>query len=116
VGRRRYMGLIYQDVINQKFRYTHIQLPIINQIKSNLHGRRIDMVKVSGLIVESIENGKRNVVVSLVADTKDEVNACGASGENVKGLNADDVIVLGSSALCADGNFGLISSNGQWNW
>lgn len=74
------------------------------------------MVKVSGLIVESIENGKRNVVVSLVADTKDEVDACGASGENVKGLNVDDVIVLGSSALCADGSFGMINSSGIWNW
>lgn len=74
------------------------------------------MVKVKGLTVESMENGKRNVVVSLAADTSAEVDACGASGENVKGLNADDVIVLGSTALCADGSFGLINSSGQWNW
>jgi hypothetical protein len=74
------------------------------------------MVKVKGLTVESIKDGKRNVVVSLAADTKAEVDACGSSGENVLGLNATDVIVLGSTVLCADGSFGLINSSGQWSW
>lgn len=74
------------------------------------------MVKVQDLTVESIKDGRRNVLVSLFADTKAEVIACSSSGANVMGLNADDIIVLGSSAMCADGNFGLIDSNGNWNW
>lgn len=74
------------------------------------------MVKVTSLTVESIKDGVRNVVVSLSADTQAEVISCGASGENVVGLQPTDIIVLGSTALCTDGNFGMINSNGIWNW
>lgn len=74
------------------------------------------MVKVTAITVESFEDSKRNVIVQLAADTKEEVEACGASGANIIGLNAEDNIVLGSLAMCADGNFGMINSSGQWNW
>lgn len=74
------------------------------------------MVKVKGITVESIENGVRMVEVSLKADTKAEVDACGNSGAGVIGLMDSDVIVLGSTAMCADGNFGMITSTGTWNW
>lgn len=74
------------------------------------------MVKVLDLTVESISNGRRNVVVSLAADSSSEVDACGCVGTNIIGLTDKDDIVLGSTALCADGNFGMINSNGTWNW
>jgi hypothetical protein len=74
------------------------------------------MVKVLKLKVDGIENGKRLVVVDLVADTKDEVITCGTSGAKVVGLTADDTMVLGSMALCADGNFGMIDSAGEWKF
>ena len=74
------------------------------------------MVKVIGMTVESIQDGKRNVVVSLMADTQAEVTACGASGAHIAGLTADDTIVLGSTAFCVDGSFGMINSSGVWNW
>ena len=74
------------------------------------------MVKVTGMTVEKIENGVREVIVSLASDTKAEVDACGSSGANVKGLNASDIMTLGSTAFCADGNFGRLRSDGVWNW
>ena len=74
------------------------------------------MVKVTSMRVESINGHKRNVVVQLMADTKDEVIVLGNSGAGVEGLTADDTIVLGSMALCADGNLGMINSSGQWHW
>ena len=75
------------------------------------------MVKLTSLVVESVnDNGVRNVIVSLVADTPEDVNPCGASGKNITGLRDTDNIVLGSTALCADGSFGMINSNGVWNW
>lgn len=72
------------------------------------------MVKVLKLKIENIENHKRTVVADIVADTKDEVIACGSSGANIVGLTADDTMVLGSMALCADGSFGMLNSSGQW--
>lgn len=74
------------------------------------------MVKVDSLTLESLENGKRKVMVQLVADTKEEVEACGSSGANVVGLTANDTMTLGSMALCADGSLGILNSQGQWNW
>ena len=74
------------------------------------------MIKVDSLTLERVENGKRTVMVQLVADTKDEVIACGSSGANVVGLTANDTMTLGSMALCADGSLGMLDSNGQWNW
>ena len=74
------------------------------------------MVKLLDLAIESIKDSKRNVRANLVADTKDEVIACGTSGANIVGLTADDTMVLGSMAICADGGFGILSSNGQWNF
>ena len=74
------------------------------------------MVKVDSLIVEKIENGVRYVKAGLIADTKSEVVACGSTGANIEGLNPTDNLVLGSTAMCADGNYGMINSNGNWNW
>lgn len=74
------------------------------------------MIKVDSLIVEHIENGIRHVKAGLLADTKAEVVACGSSGANVRGLNPTDIMVLGSTAMCADGNYGMITSSGIWNW
>ena len=74
------------------------------------------MVKVLNLKVESIQDKTRVVVVDLVADTKEEVTACGTSGANVVGLSDHDIMVLGSMALCADGSFGMLDSAGQWKF
>jgi hypothetical protein len=74
------------------------------------------MVKVTSMVVESTENGVREVIASLAADTKAEVDACGSSGANIKGLTANDIMTLGSTAFCADGNFGRLRSDGIWNW
>ena len=74
------------------------------------------MVKVLSMRVESIEGKRRNVVANLIADTTSEVDACGASGEGVVGLTADDTMVLGSLAICVDGQVGWLNSSGQWTW
>lgn len=74
------------------------------------------MVKMLSMTVDSISNGKRFVLANIAADTKEEVNACGASGANIVGLTKDDSLVLGSMAICADGGFGILNSSGQWNW
>ena len=74
------------------------------------------MVKVDSLTLERVDNDKRTVMVQLVADTKDEVIACGSSGANVVGLTENDTMTLGSMALCVDGSLGILNSQGQWNW
>lgn len=72
------------------------------------------MVKVYKMTVESTDGKHRNIVVELIADTMEEVEACGNSGENIVGLTANDTLVLGSVALCVNGKVALLSSTGQW--
>lgn len=74
------------------------------------------MVKVLSMKIDSISGEKRSVVVNLVADTQDEVTACGTSGDGIVGLTADDTMAFGSMALCVDGSSGMLDSTGQWKW
>lgn len=74
------------------------------------------MVKMLSMSIERLDDGKRYVVANIVADTQDEVDACGNSGDGIFGLTPNDVMVLGSLALCADGSCGMIDSQGQWKW
>lgn len=74
------------------------------------------MVKVLSMKVESIDGHNRNVVANLIADTVEEVESCGTSGTNVVGLTADDTMVLGTMAICVDGQIGWLGSNGKWSW
>lgn len=76
------------------------------------------MVKLSGTpSVEGISSdGKRHVRVSLWADTKDEMSGV-TTGENIQGLNKDDILTMGSTVLtAAEGNFGRLGSDGTWNF
>lgn len=74
------------------------------------------MIKLNGISVEEVSADKRKVKVSLVADTKDEVIAIGKDGSTVVGLKDGDEMTLGSTCLCATGDFGLINSNGNWTF
>lgn len=55
-------------------------------------------------------------VVQMVADTKEEVNAIGTDGSTVVGLKKDDIISFGSTCITTSGDFGILKSNGSWNW
>ena len=74
------------------------------------------MVKVQSIKIESITDDNKHIVASLIADTKEDVIACGTSGANIVGLTAEHILTLGSTAFCADSNFGILDSNGNWNW
>lgn len=76
------------------------------------------MIKLSG--TPSIEgyssDGKRHVRASLWADTENEVLNV-TTGENIQGLNKDDVLTMGSTVLtAAEGSFGRLGSDGTWNF
>ena len=76
------------------------------------------MVKLSGTpSVEGISSdGKRHVRVSLWADTENEVLGM-TTGENIQGLNKDDILTMGSTVLTAEeGSFGRLGSDGTWNF
>lgn len=76
------------------------------------------MIKLSGTpaIEGSSNDGKRYVRVSLWADSKDEMSGV-TTGENIQGLNANDILTMGSTVLtAAEGNFGRLGSDGTWNF
>lgn len=74
------------------------------------------MVKVYGMKREGFDENGKHIIAELVADTPDEVIACGTSGANIIGLTAEHILTLGSIALCADGSMGMLDSNGNWNF
>lgn len=75
------------------------------------------MIKINGSIsVEEETDISRKVKVPLIADTKDEVIAIGSDGSTVLGLKDGDVLQLGSTCLCATGDFGIINSSGSWTF
>lgn len=76
------------------------------------------MVKLSGTpSVEGVSSdGKRHVRASLWADTENEVLGL-TTGENIQGLNKDDILTMGSTVLTAEeGSFGRLGSDGTWNF
>lgn len=66
--------------------------------------------------VEYPISGQRKIIASLVADTKAEVIAIGANGSTVNGLQTGDTMLLGSTCLCANGDFGILNSSGVWTF
>lgn len=76
------------------------------------------MIKLSGTpVVEGYDsNHNRLVRVSLWADSENEMSGV-RTGENIKGLNATDVLTMGSTVLtAAEGSFGRLGSDGTWNF
>lgn len=79
------------------------------------------MIKVdsSNLTVDdafTLTNKPRNVKATLIADTKDEVEAIGNDGSTVDGLRDGDILEFGSTCLCVDGSFGILGSDGNWTF
>lgn len=74
------------------------------------------MLKAKDSIFEENVDGERRVIVSLVADTKEEVIAHGTSGAGVERLQPNDVMQFGSTCLCATGDFGILNSEGVWQF
>lgn len=74
------------------------------------------MVKVNDIITESTENEIQYIQASLVADTAFEVESMGAIGDNVVGLAPNTRLTLGSTCLCATGDFGMLDSSGVWHF
>lgn len=76
------------------------------------------MIKLTGISVEGIDKitGAKIAKVSLSSDTKDEVVAIGDDGSTVDGLSAGDKMTLGSTCLCATGDFGILNSSGVWTF
>ena len=78
--------------------------------------RNVIMIKATDSQFEKNENGQRQVLATLVADTSDEVIAHGASGEGILYLQPNDVMTFGSTCLCVDGKFGMLNSSGVWEF
>lgn len=75
------------------------------------------MIKVTSFKIEKRnEDGTREVVASLLADSANDANAIKDDGSKVSGLKDGDKLVLGSTCLCATGDFGMIDSTGKWNF
>lgn len=72
------------------------------------------MIKASSITVEKEENNVRYVEVSLKADTGAEVKANGTDVTNIANLKPTDVLTMGSTCLCADGDFLMLNSSGVW--
>jgi hypothetical protein len=72
------------------------------------------MIKCDDYSVEDYNKGL--VTVSLVADTQSEVSAMGSTSSGVVGLKDGYNLALGSTALTADGGFGILDSAGVWNF
>lgn len=75
------------------------------------------MIKQTGYVIEDDKKTEeREIRASLVADNKEEVIANGASCRGILGLMYNDKLTLGSTCLCATGDFGILDSEGNWHF
>lgn len=72
------------------------------------------MIKVTNVVIEKYH--PKQVKVSLIADTKAEVIAIKNDGSSVVGLQAGDIMTFGSTCLCVNGDFGILKSDGTWQF
>ena len=61
------------------------------------------------------DSGKRECVVSIYADQKEEV-VDDITADQVDGMNQTDLIVEGSIAMTADWDVAQLDSAGHWHW
>lgn len=76
------------------------------------------MIKVdpSTIVIEEYKDDGRYVRCSLMSDNKDEVDAIGNDGSKVKGLQKNDKLTLGTSCMTSTMDYGILDSEGSWNW
>ncbi len=77
------------------------------------------MIKCSSYTVEKRPNSQDETTIveaSLKADTSAEVSTMGATCDGVVGLEDGTVLSMGSTCLTADGNFGMLDSQGAWQF
>lgn len=58
----------------------------------------------------------KKCTADLVADTKDEVIAMGSTTKGVEFLADGYTLLLGSTCMTAQGDFGILGSDGNWNF
>lgn len=73
-------------------------------------------VNPSTIVVEEYKDGNRYVRCDLISDNSEEVDAIGNDGSKVKGLQKNDKLTLGTSCMTSTMDYGLLNSDGEWNW
>lgn len=68
------------------------------------------MIKV--VSISNMDAPNKKAMVSLFADTKNEVTA----DASIVGLPDGYAVDFGSSCITADGDIGFMKSNNTWNW
>lgn len=76
------------------------------------------MIKIKSIITEDyntpgVDDGK-TILVSLVADAKEEVIALGNDASSLTGH--PDTFAFGSTCLTVTKDFGILDSTGNWNF
>lgn len=77
------------------------------------------MIKCTDKVIEKYPSGDvlvQTAEVSLKADTSAEVISMGATASGVVGLEDGTILSMGSTCLCKDLSFGVLGSNGAWEF
>lgn len=74
------------------------------------------MIKCNDFTVDGYEEGKSEARATLIADTSAEVIAIDNDATNIVGLGDGYILAFGSTCLTVNSEFGVLGSDGKWNF